>query len=211
MSPPSGCQDSAAADTARRRNPRQQRGRDTVDALLEATALLLDEVGYEALTTKEIAARARVSIGSFYQFFENKDAALDELVRGYRARIHSFLADAVSRSPAGGLSVAWTQDMIAGLAEIYRNLPGFGGVWGGRFAEGPLDAQAKALRQEVFDALDEALAGVFPHVGVEARKRCLTMTLETAALLLGHADRVLVHGELHRMLGLYLASYFVPR
>jgi AcrR family transcriptional regulator len=204
MSRPSRCQDD-------RRVPQQERGRATRDALLDATAELLDEVGYEATTTKEIAARAGTSIGAFYQFFANKDAAVNELVRGYRERIHAFLAQQTSIVPSGGLSVAWTRDMIAGLGDIYRNLKGFRGVWGGRFSNGPLDRQARALRQEVFAALDEGLADAFPNVDVDSRQRCLTMTLDTATLLLGHAVHPeVVHGELHRMLGLYLASYFSP-
>ena len=40
---------------------------------------LVDEVGYERLTTKAIAARAGTSIGAFYQFFANKDDVIDAL------------------------------------------------------------------------------------------------------------------------------------
>ena len=74
MSGPSRCQG--------RRKPRQQRGVATRDALLDATATLLDEVGYDGLTTKEIAVRAGTSIGAFYQFFANKDAAVQTWTNG---------------------------------------------------------------------------------------------------------------------------------
>ena len=204
MSRPSRCQDE-------RRVPQQSRGVATRAALLDATATLLDEVGYDGLTTKETAARAGTSIGAFYQFFANKDAAVNELVRSYRARIHSFLKDATEHVPADGVSVEWTRDLLEGLRDIYRNFKGFRGVWVGRFANGPLDRQARALRQEVFEALDEGLANAFPGVRRAERQRCLTMVLDCATLLLGHASHpeVAFH-ELHRMLGLYLASYFAP-
>ena len=55
MSVDSHCQDTAVR---RRKTPRQQRGQETLDALVAATASLMDEVGYEQLTTKAIAARA---------------------------------------------------------------------------------------------------------------------------------------------------------
>lgn len=56
------------------RIPRQERARATVDALLEATALLLVEQGWDTLTTNRVAERAGVSIGTLYQYFANKDA-----------------------------------------------------------------------------------------------------------------------------------------
>jgi AcrR family transcriptional regulator len=198
-----------AATMQWRRTPQQERSQQTVEALLGATATLLDEVGYEGLTTKAIAARAGTSIGAFYQFFANKEAAINELVQRYRGEIRRFLEEAVSRSGGDGISVAWTDSAIAGLAQIYENLPGFHGVWSGQFAHTPLEAQAERLRREVFDALDDALGMAFPGIDAETRRRCLGMTLETAKLLLG-SDQELVKQELPRLLGLYVSSYFGP-
>ena len=60
MSDDSHCQEAPARQEAgqRRKSPRQQRGQETLDGLVAATAALMDEVGYEQLTTKAIAARA---------------------------------------------------------------------------------------------------------------------------------------------------------
>lgn len=205
MSDDSHCQEVAVQ---RRRTPRQQRGQDTLDALLVATATLIDEVGYEQLTTKAIAARAGVSIGSFYQFFPNKDAAINELVQRYRGQVRANLGNAVG-DPRDGISSAWVSQIIVGLAQIHRNMPGFHGVWSGRHRTGPLGDQARALRQEVFDVLDRILGDAFPHVLADARRRCLSIALETAYLLLSNFDdRKLVRAELQRMLGPYVASYF---
>ena len=205
MSRPSGCQDAPV----RRRTPQQQRGQQTRDALVLATAALIDEVGYERLTTKAIAARAGTSIGAFYQFFGNKDAALEALTERYRGEVRRFLSDAVGDPRRDGVTTAWVSRIIHGLAQIHRNMPGFRGVWSGRLRDGPLGERARALRQEVFDALDEKLGRAFPDVSVEARRRALTIAIETAYLLLSHIDdRELVAVELQRLLGLYLGSYF---
>jgi len=56
--------------------PTQGRSRQTVDALIEATARTIAERGWPATTTNHIAARAGVSVGSLYQYFRNKDALL---------------------------------------------------------------------------------------------------------------------------------------
>lgn len=57
-----------------RREPKQQRGKERVEKILDAAAAVFDEVGYEAATTHQIAAKAGTAIGSLYQFFPDKAA-----------------------------------------------------------------------------------------------------------------------------------------
>ena len=62
-----------------RKTPKQGRALATVDAILEAAARILMEVGYDKLNTNEVARRAGVSVGSLYQYFPNKQSLLAEL------------------------------------------------------------------------------------------------------------------------------------
>jgi AcrR family transcriptional regulator len=66
-----------------RRIPRQQRSQKRVDEILQATSQLLQEVGYEGMTTTLIAERAGIPVSSLYQFFANKDAILHSLASRY--------------------------------------------------------------------------------------------------------------------------------
>jgi AcrR family transcriptional regulator len=59
-----------------RRQPKQRRARETVDAILEAVVRILKREGVDALTTNRIAEVAGVSIGSVYQYFPDKRAIL---------------------------------------------------------------------------------------------------------------------------------------
>lgn len=59
-----------------RREPSQERAKQLVAAVREAGRRLLAESGPSALTTTRIAERAGVSVGSLYQYFENKAAIL---------------------------------------------------------------------------------------------------------------------------------------
>ncbi|CAM5565777.1 TetR family transcriptional regulator [Streptomyces badius] len=79
-----------------RRAPVQQRSADRLARILDSCAGLLDETGYEQLTTRAVAERAEVPIGSVYRFFSNKRALVDALalrnLDAYADRIAARLA-----------------------------------------------------------------------------------------------------------------------
>lgn len=57
-----------------RKAPRQRRSAHTVEAILEAAALVLEADGLEGFNTNAVARRAGASIGTLYQYFPSKDA-----------------------------------------------------------------------------------------------------------------------------------------
>ncbi|MEU2723620.1 TetR/AcrR family transcriptional regulator [Streptomyces smyrnaeus] len=63
-----------------RKRPRQVRAELTRQRILTAAAHVFADHGYAAGTTNRIAERARISIGSLYQYYPNKDAILVELL-----------------------------------------------------------------------------------------------------------------------------------
>jgi AcrR family transcriptional regulator len=69
-----------------RKEPRQSRAKATVEAIQEAALQVLDDVGYEKLTTTRVAARAGVSVGTLYQYYGNKDSLVRALVVAYLDR-----------------------------------------------------------------------------------------------------------------------------
>jgi len=56
------------------------RSKMTVDVIQEATIKLLSTSDLESVTTKDIADLAGVSVGSLYQFFNNKEEIVSSLV-----------------------------------------------------------------------------------------------------------------------------------
>src|ERR1700712_3323808 len=92
-----------ARSTPSRRIPSQARSGQTMRIIFEATAQVLNEHGESALTTNRIAARAGVSIGTLYQYFDSKEA----IVLGMLAReredvmttLDKLLADAAAANP----------------------------------------------------------------------------------------------------------------
>src|SRR5216110_1553486 len=64
-----------------RKDPRQERSRDTVEAIVQASAHILGRRGWAGFTTNGVAEAAGVSIGSLYQYFPNKLALVEEVRR----------------------------------------------------------------------------------------------------------------------------------
>jgi AcrR family transcriptional regulator len=63
-----------------RKKPAQARSAETVAAIVEAAARILEDKGFQGYNTNDVAARAGVSIGSLYQYFPNKDAITKALL-----------------------------------------------------------------------------------------------------------------------------------
>ena len=68
-----------SADTPARARPTQARARFTLEAIVGAADELLRTQGVDAVTTRNVAARAGVSVGALYQYFPNKEAILIEI------------------------------------------------------------------------------------------------------------------------------------
>jgi AcrR family transcriptional regulator len=75
-----------------RRQPKQQRGKERVEKILDAAAAVFDEVGYEAATTHLIAAKAGTAIGSLYQFFPDKAAIFKAMELRHTDRVKAMWA-----------------------------------------------------------------------------------------------------------------------
>lgn len=70
-----------------RKQPVQQRSRDMVAALIEAASRVIVERGFDHLTTNHVAEAAGVSIGSLYQYFDDKDALVEALLQHKTAQL----------------------------------------------------------------------------------------------------------------------------
>jgi AcrR family transcriptional regulator len=75
-------------------NRRERRKLQTRQALLDATRSLLVSRSIDALSVDEIAMRADVAKGTFYNYFEDKDALARELASSVRGRLESEIGQA---------------------------------------------------------------------------------------------------------------------
>jgi AcrR family transcriptional regulator len=76
-----------------RTEPVQKRALERREAILQVTALLLEEVGQDDLTTILVAKRAGISVGTLYHYFPNKYAILQALGEQWLSEIDGALQE----------------------------------------------------------------------------------------------------------------------
>jgi AcrR family transcriptional regulator len=81
---------------SKRRSPVRDGSRETVEAIFEATARILQAKGREGLNTNHIAEIAGVSIGALYGYFPNKEAILLQMARRELDLVQARVAAALS-------------------------------------------------------------------------------------------------------------------
>lgn len=87
-----------------RKKPLQSRSRATVQAVLVASAHILEEHGLAGFNTNAVAERAGVSIGSLYQYFPSKDAILVALMEQSLTMFSEDLSEAIDGAPGDSLA-----------------------------------------------------------------------------------------------------------
>ena len=80
-------------NTAKRTAPNQKRSQQTLDRILIAAADLLEEVGFERLSTNLICKRAGLTPPALYRYFPNKYAVLKELGERLMIRQNELLEE----------------------------------------------------------------------------------------------------------------------
>lgn len=105
-----------------RNAPKQVRSRETYNAILEATIRVLDQEGSDAATTTRIAEVAGVSVGTLYQYFENRAAILDALQEQEFERATDFMQRVLEGSDRFD-ERALARAVIRGLLDLYARSP----------------------------------------------------------------------------------------
>lgn len=102
-----------------RKTAAQTRSRNTVNALLEATARILIKEGYDKASTNRIAAVAGVSVGSLYQYFPSKEALVAALIDRHNQEVRSSIQGELS-APAGLPLPRAVRQLVAAAIKAHR-------------------------------------------------------------------------------------------
>jgi AcrR family transcriptional regulator len=173
-----------------RRVPVQGRSLARVHRMLDACAELVDEVGYDGLTTTLLAERAEVAIGSVYQFFPDKRAIVQALTM---RNVEAYLERLSARISEGGLDKWWdaVDAAIDEFIEMNRTVPGFRTLHFGDVVDlYLLDEERKRDNNAVIvEQLGDLLVTRFAVTGGDQLSFALLMAVEMADALIKAAFR----------------------
>jgi len=112
---------SAASDG---KAPRTARGERTLRKILDAALAEFGTRGFSESSIVGITRRARVALGTFYTYFDSKDAVFAALVRDMSARVRDHVAPALEGAIDGldaeRRALASYLDFVVGHKEVYR-------------------------------------------------------------------------------------------
>ncbi|UWZ40136.1 TetR family transcriptional regulator [Dactylosporangium roseum] len=162
--------------------------------MLDACAELVDEVGYDGLTTTLLAERAGVAIGSVYQFFPDKRAIVQALtlrsLEGYLQRLSDRLA---------GEGIAnWWDAVDAAIDEyidMHRTVPGFRTLHFGDVVDIHLLDDERDNNDVIVSQLSALLVARFGILDASRLQFVLAIAVEAADALIKLAFRRSPDGE----------------
>jgi AcrR family transcriptional regulator len=109
-----------AKGTSTRREPKQQRSRQTVDCVLEAVRLVVKRHGTQAITTNRIAEAAGISVGSLYQYFPDKRAIFTALHDRHVDDVRQVIEQTTAAYASAPLQ-EFTRELVRGLVNVHAD------------------------------------------------------------------------------------------
>lgn len=104
--------------------PRTERGRRTLRKLLDASAIEFGEKGFHEASVSSITRRAGVALGSFYTYFDSKDALFRALVAdmsdNVKTSARAAISDGMGAFEIEQAALAAFLDFAREHKEIYR-------------------------------------------------------------------------------------------
>ncbi|KQS08199.1 TetR/AcrR family transcriptional regulator [Curtobacterium sp. MCLR17_007] len=176
-----------------RNEPVQARSSARLAGLLDAAAAVIDEIGFERLTTAMVAERAGASIGTVYRYFPDRIAVVEALAIRSTQRLAARFVEALETSGA----TTWQEAcdaLIDMTSEMYRTEPGFRAIRFGDPADsgvGDDDDRMAALGGTVGTILRER----FGMPDNEAVSRAWVVLAESSHALLARAHRDREHPD----------------
>ncbi len=171
-----------------RRAPVQERGRQTVNRILDAAAEIADAHGVDAVTTRAVADRAGVSYPSLYRFFPDREAILGELLERQCADLDERCIEAEQIWDIGSIADLLNREIDLHL-EYYREHPSTARMWmGGRTSPG-VTAYVRTRMQNLAARIHTILVerGLIP-ADTDPRAMLVAVELADRALELAFRD-----------------------
>jgi len=155
-----------------------------VDAILEATARVLVDEGYDKASTNRVAEVAGVSIGSLYQYFPSKAALIATLMEQHVDQMTDLMVERLAAYATAPLPVA-VRKLVETMIDAHRVNPELHRVFAEQLPRTPGHDKVQQIEQRVGGLLQGYL---------QARKGELRVTdAKLATFVIAHTVESLTH------------------
>lgn len=199
-------------DAGMRKAPQQARSQQRVDAILAAAAEMIGEMGYEGITTSKLAKRAGISVGSFYQYFADKEAVFQALGDRYllemRRKIDAMFPPDAQYAPMPVLVGRSVDMLVIHAAEHNQLVELMESAW----VSPEMRAMTVAMNEEIERKIGEILAHRTPHLQDGERRIAAIVMMNLVKAVLpaiegrGEPERSTIIEEFKRLGVFYMQS-----
>lgn len=196
------------------RLPQQARSRERFNRILDAAAELFVEIGYESVTTDEIAARANTSVGGLYRFFPDKLAVFHALLDRYLNQLREVFTVLNTDETIQLPLEIYISQLVDGFDQFVSGNPAFRIVFVQSRLISTTLSMNTAFNQEIAQQLAAFFATRNPALEQSQRELIATISVEVAsaldilALSRDRAFQCQVLTETKKLLIAYLRQYF---
>jgi AcrR family transcriptional regulator len=179
---------------ALRNEPVQARSTARLAGLLDAAAAVIDELGYERLTTAMVADRAGASIGTVYRYFPDRIAVLQALAARNLERTLAQVTHEISVAEHDN----WLDALSAGFGvfvEAFKNEPGFRSLRVGDVIDLQPNPNDRTYNSVVAETMLTALAERFDLPVTDETRFAFEVSIEISDALASRAFSFDTSGE----------------
>ena len=171
-----------------RKQPGQARSRATVEAIVQAAARILGDQGWAGFTTNKVAHTAGVSIGSFYQYFPDKQS----LIEAIRSRHLEDCLAVLKNATKGEKPLAlFVEELVRDIIAIHSINPGLHRVL--------LDeAPSSDSFRDPNSAFEKEYLGYYTRAAVLYGKAATHASAQTVGMMVSDAMDGIVHNAARR-------------
>ncbi|GHO42047.1 TetR/AcrR family transcriptional regulator [Ktedonospora formicarum] len=191
---------------------RRSRGVQRIVSILDAAETVFTEMGYDEATTNHIAARAKISPGSLYQFFSNKEEIVQALAARYTEELQEIYNSVFSIEATALPLPQWLDQIFDRLVAFHLAHPAFLLLFSRSTAIAQYASSTHALQKEVQTRFEAGFQRRAPSLDATQRILCATMSVQLFKTILPlllqaeEAERRLLMRELKTMLCSYLEN-----
>lgn len=169
-----------------RNEPVQARSTARLATLLDSAAAVIDEIGYEKLTTAMVAERAGASIGTVYRYFPDRIAVLQSLASRNLERLMVRVSEELSRAEHASVQDALLA-VVDIMVDLFRTEPGFRSLRAGDVLDLLPPTTEEPASVVVTTAVGDALVERFGVADTAELRLAVGSALEVADALVARA------------------------